>query len=82
MNPYINNTNNNTPFYNKNSFELNQVLDKPSQLNLNLNYSFFASSSTPYLSKNMLYNNNFINDKIKVSYDFYLNPTFCDKVFF
>ncbi len=30
----------------------------------------------------MLYNNNFINDKIRVSYDFYSNLTFCDKVSF
>ncbi len=83
MNPYTNNTNNNTPFYNKNGFELNQVSDKPSQLNSNSNYSsFFASSSTPYLPNNMLHNNNFTNDKIGVSYDFYSSPTFCDKVSF
>ena len=85
MNLYTNNKNNNTLFYNKNGFELNQVSDKPLQLNSNSNYSFFASSSsssTPYLPKNMLYNNNFTNDKIGVSYDFYSNPTFCDKVSF
>src|SRR6266498_1498060 len=82
MNPYTNNMNNNTFFYNKNSFELNQVSDKPSQLNSNSNYSFFAFSSTSYLPKNMLYNNNFTNDKIRVSYNFYSNPTFCDKVSF
>jgi len=41
--------NNNTSFYNKNSFELNQVSD---------------------------------NDKIRISYNFYSNPTFCNKVFF
>jgi len=78
MNPY---TNNNAPLYNKNGFELNKDPNKPSQLNLNPNHSYFFSDSlsTPYFSENMLNSNNVIYDKIGAPYDFCSNQAFYNK---